>query len=252
MPETQERIVSKMPDKQVPAYRRIKDDIIRQIVDREISVGQSLLSERELGIKYGLSRTTVRHALNELEMQGYLYRLQGKGTFVSNHKMEQALIGITGFSDDMQRRNKIPESRVLSMGVCAADKVTANALKLQLGASVVKLERLRIADHVPMAVEHAYLNFDLTKGILGYDLSNRSLYQILRTEFHLQFRNGSQYLEATQTDLEHSRLLGVPVGSVALSLERHISIMDGTPLEVVYSIYRGDLFRFYIELEGSK
>ena len=236
----------------VPAYRMIKEDILRQIDQGELLPDQCLLSERDMCLKYGISRMTVRQAINELEMQGYLYRIQGKGTFVSSRKMEQPLIGITGFSDDMRSRGKVPGSQMLAAGTRGADKTLASALSVPLGSQVIELKRLRLADHVPMALEDAYLNYDLCKDILKFDLSNASLYHILKEELGLELRKGRQYMEATRTDAAQSKLLEVPEGTVALAIERHISTGDGTPLEVVYSVYRGDLFRFYIELDGTK
>ena len=138
------------------------------------------------------------------------------------------------------------------MTVTEADKTVANALQVQLGSQVIKLERLRLADKVPMAVECSYLNYDLCKGIFDYDLSNVSLYHTLENQLGLELRKGSQYMEAVLMDAKQASLLEVPVGSVALSIERHIASGDGTTLEVVYSIYRGDLFRFYIELDGNR
>lgn len=238
--------------RQIPTYRMIKEDILRQINEDELSTGQCLLSERDMCLRYGTSRMTVRQAVNELEMQGYVYRIQGKGTFVSSRKMEQSLIGITGFSDDMRRRGKVPGSKVLIMTTCGADKALASSLDVPLGSKLIELKRLRLADHVPMALERAYLNYDLCKDILEYDLSNASLYHILQNELGLELGKGKQYMEATLTDPTQSNLLQVPVNTVALAIERHIATEDGIPLEVVYSVYRGDRFRFYIELDGAK
>ena len=116
-----------------PLYKYIKDDIVRQIKDGVYKPDQCLPSERDFCLIYGTTRMTVRHALNDLEVEGVVYRLQGKGTFVAGAKLVQPLMQVPGFTEDMQRRGKIPSSRLLYAGVQKANHIIASDLGIGLG-----------------------------------------------------------------------------------------------------------------------
>ena len=240
-----------MNEKQQPIYRRIKEDILAQINSDQLRVGYCLPSERDMCDSYKASRTTVRLAINELETEGYIFRIQGKGTFVANRKFEQPLMSITGFSDDMRRRGREPGSKVIEKDICKADKVLAGKMDVPLGSRLIHIRRLRLADGEPIALETSYLNYDICQKVLEKDLTNASLYDFLKHDLRLILRKGKQYMEATLTDEEQSKLLSVPEKSPVLAIERHISEGNGRPIEIVYSVYRGDKFRFYVELEGD-
>lgn len=231
-----------------PIYKEIRNIILAQIADGTLRPGQCLPSERDMCQLYNTSRMTVRQAVNELEMQGRLYSVQGKGTFVATSKVEQPFISLTGFSDDMRNRGMNPGSKVLGCSVIGADNELANKLRLPLGEKVISLERLRLADGAPMALEHSCMNYHYAQKIMEYNLENASLYHILENELGLKLKKGKQYMEVSRINKVQAQQLDVPANSYGLSIERHTYIEGGIPLEIVYSIYRGDLFRFYIEL----
>ena len=232
-----------------PIYKHIKDDIIRQIEEKTYGPNQCLPSERDLSLKYETTRMTVRHALNDLEAEGVVYRLQGKGTFVSATKLVQPLMRASGFSQDMLRRGKVPSSRVLFSGVMKADHVIAKDLRIGLGQDYILVKRLRLADETPMAIEATALNMELCGDILKSDLSTGSLYEKLRGQ-GLRLVTGNQYMEAALAGAEQAELLNIPKGAAVLHIERHVSDELGRPVEATYSTYRGDQYRLFIEFDG--
>lgn len=236
-------------EKQLPTYKLIRDDVLGQITQGALAPGQSLPSERDMCLQYGTSRMTVRQAISELEVQGYVYKIQGKGTFAANRKVIQPLFHISGFSEDMRKRGKTPTSQVLFFGLRQADKRIAGHLGIPLGEIYICAKRLRLADGMPMAIETSCLNYSLCSELLSRDLAKESLYQILTSVVGLNLKSGNQYLEAGLADAEQSALLSVPAGSAVLLIERHISTDAGTPVEVAFSVYRGDLYSFYVEFD---
>lgn len=232
-----------------PIYKLIKEDILRQIEEKIYRPNQCLPSERDLSLRYGTTRMTVRHALNDLEAEGVVYRLQGKGTFVSGTKLVQPLMRASGFSQDMLRRGRKPSSKVLFAGVMKADHIIAKDLHIGLGQEYVLVKRLRLADDTPMAIEATALSRELCGDILDSDLDHGSLYEKLRRQ-GLNLVNGNQYMEAALANGEQAELLQIPKGAAVLHIERHVSDELGRPVEATYSTYRGDQYRLFIEFDS--
>ena len=216
-------------------YKTIRDDLLRAIENGSLQPDQALPSERELCQRYGTSRMTVRHAVTELESLGSVYRMQGKGTFVSGRKLIQPLMQVSGFTEDMAKRGKKASSQILFAGEKKADAAIARGL--------------RIAPGEPMAIENTALNASLCRGILDTDLKNHSLYAAL-TSRGLALKTGEQYMEAALADAAQAKLLDIPEGAPVLLIERHVTNPEGVTVEVTYSAYRGDSYRFYIEFDG--
>ena len=144
-------------------YKTIRDDLLRAIENGSLQPDQALPSERELCQRYGTSRMTVRHAVTELESLGSVYRMQGKGTFVSGRKLIQPLMQVSGFTEDMAKRGKKASSQILFAGEKKADAAIARGLRIAPGEPYILIRRLRLADGVPMAIEHTALNASLCR-----------------------------------------------------------------------------------------
>lgn len=216
-------------------YKTIRDDLLRAIENGSLQPDQALPSERELCQRYGTSRMTVRHAVTELESLGSVYRMQGKGTFVSGRKLIQPLMQVSGFTEDMAKRGKKASSQILFAGEKKADAAIARGLRIAPGEPYILIRRLRLADGVPMAIENTALN--------------ASLYAAL-TSRGLALKTGEQYMEAALADAAQAKLLDIPEGAPVLLIERHVTNPEGVTVEVTYSAYRGDSYRFYIEFDG--
>src|SRR5215831_6295741 len=154
----------------LPRYYQLKEIMREKINTGEWKPGDLIPSERERGEQYGISRMTARQAITELVNEGLFYREQGKGTFVSRHKITQQLINLTGFTEDMKARGQRPGSRVISAQMLQADEVLAERLHLKPGQVVFRLQRLRLADHEPLAIEISHLSFMGCERLLEEDL----------------------------------------------------------------------------------
>ena len=147
----------------VPKYSQLRE-ILLDLVETELDADQSIPSERELSARFGLSRMTVRQAVDHLVSEGRLYRVQGKGTFVARPKIEMPL-RLTSFTEDMRARGLQPGSRDLDRRTDGASAHLARMLKIAPGDRVHVIERLRTADGIPMAVERSHVPEAVAPGL---------------------------------------------------------------------------------------
>jgi GntR family transcriptional regulator len=233
----------------LPLYHQLKEVILSRIDSGAWQPGMQLPSERELCDQFGISRITVRQALTELESEGRLARDQGRGTFVAHPRIEQHLTRLTGFTQDMKVRGQRPGSMVLEALVVRATASVAHRLQLDAAnRQVVLLKRLRTANGEPVAVETAYLNERLCRGLAQEDLGDRSLYALLTERYGIVPTRAEQQLEAVACPPSEAKLLNVRKGSPVLHLHRTTFSQHHQPFETVESFYRGDKYVFYAEL----
>jgi GntR family transcriptional regulator len=220
-------------------------EAVLDLIER-LTVGDAIPSERQLSADLGVSRLTVRAALDELVREGYLVRRRGSGTFVGEPKIAQELT-MTSFTEDMRRRGMRPASRTLDLSVTTAGAWLGRCLNVSPSERVVVAKRLRLADSATMAIETLHVPESLVAGLTERDLENHSFYELLRTRYGITIASGLQTIEPTVTDEEESTALGVPLHSPAFLFERTSRTEDGTVVEFVRSIYRGD--RYYLVTE---
>jgi GntR family transcriptional regulator len=212
-----------------------------------LGVGDAIPSERQLGVDLGVSRLTVRAALDELVREGYLVRRRGAGTFVAEPKVAKG-IDINSFSDDMRARGMTPESRTLDLRVEPAGARMGRILHVSPGEPVVAVKRLRLADGEPMAIELLHVRQSLVPAMTAADLEENSFYDLLASRYDISIVGGSQTIEPTVTNEEESSALGVPLHSPALLFERVTRAASGDIVEFTSSTYRGDRYRLVTEL----
>lgn len=234
-----------------PLYQRLMELLQEEIDAGRLKPGDQVPSERELADQYSMSRMTVRHALTELVNEGILYRQQGKGTFVALPKIRQKLGGLTSFTEDMVSRGLRPGAHVLSVQVVPAPYRVRHALGLPddaAAAEVLRVERLRLADGEPMALEVTHLPLTRIHGLSGENLDNVSLYERLQ-QYGVVPNHATQTIEPAAADAALARVLKVREGALLLLLERTTYDQRGEAIEFVSSHYRGDRYRFMVELQ---
>jgi GntR family transcriptional regulator len=212
-----------------------------------LSVGDAIPSERQLGIDLGVSRLTVRAALDELVREGYLVRRRGAGTFVAEPKVAKG-IDISSFSDDMRARGLKPGSRTLDLRTELAGARLGRILHVSPSEQILSVKRLRLADGDPMAVELLHTIASLVPGLTAKDLEENSFYELLEHRYGVSIVGGTQTVEPTVTNEEESAALGVPLHSPALLFERVTRSSAGQLVEFTSSTYRGDRYRLVTEI----
>ena len=212
-----------------------------------LNVGDSIPSERQLAGDLGVSRLTVRAALDELVREGYLLRRRGAGTFVAEPKVAKGMT-ISSFSEDMRQRGLTPGSRTLELQVVPAGARLGRILHVSPAEPVTVAKRLRLADGEPMAIELLHVRESLLPGLSATDLEADSFYDLLANRYGIEIVGGEQTVEPTVTDEEESATLGVPLHSPALLFERVTRSPTGEIVEFTVSVYRGDRYRIVSEL----
>ena len=219
-----------------------------QVIDliERAGVGGALPSERQLSVDLGVSRLTVRAALDELVREGFLVRRRGSGTFVREPKIAQEL-AMTSFSEEMRRRGMTPGSRTLSLETTTAGAYLGRCLHVSPSERVVVAKRLRLADGESMAIETLHVPESLVPGLEPKDLDS-SFYELLDERYGITIVGGMQTIEPTVTNEEESEALDVPLHSPAFLFERTTRSENDDIVEFVRSIYRGDRYRLVSEL----
>jgi GntR family transcriptional regulator len=232
----------------LPRYYQLKEIIRERIVSGDWTPGSLIPSERELCERYGISRMTARQSITELVNEGLLYREQGKGTYVGRPKIAQQLLRLTGFSEDMQARAQRPGAKVLSAEMWPADETTAERLRIRTGQPIYRLQRLRLADAEPLALETSCISFIGCERMLDNDLERDSLYQLLEVTYDVPPLEAEQEFEADLAGDEEAILLEVLTGSPVLRTRRVTTTRRNQPIEYATSVYRGDKYRFYTRM----
>lgn len=229
----------------VPKYYRLKRHLLAMTVD--LPPGSPVPPERTLALEFDTSRTTVRQALQELVVEGRLERVQGRGTFVAHPKVAQVL-QLTSYTEDMRAQGLEPTSRMLDVGVVTADDGLASRLGMKPGGKVYRLQRLRMANGEPMAVETTHLSTKRFPGLRKQLVSYGSLYALLGEVYGVHLAEAEETIETALATPDEASLLGTDVGLPLLQLSRHSFTEEGEPVEWVRSLYRGDRYKFVTRL----
>lgn len=232
----------------IPIYHQLEENIRSQILAGELKPNEPIPSERDYCDQYQISRMTVRQALSNLVNEGLLYRKKGTGTFVNEHKLNQSLNGLTSFSEEMIARGLSPSSDILSFGTVPASRSVAKKLEIDIKEPVLKIERIRLADQAPMAIETAYMPVALTAG-LTEEMARDSIYHFIEKHLSLKISEAVQEIEAIIASEDEARHLKIEKGSPVLKIRMVSYLEDHTPFEYVDSSFRADRYRFYAQLK---
>jgi GntR family transcriptional regulator len=228
---------------------------LKRAIEERIEAGSwapdaQLPSERQLCDQFGISRITVRQALDELVREGRLVRSHGRGTYVAQPHLRKPVDPLVSFTYDMQSHGMQAGARVLRFDVVAPPPHVMAALELGPADNMILLKRLRLANGRPMAVETVHLPGARVPGLLSEDLNDRSLYDTLNEKFQIVPDRASQQWQAVACPHSDARLLGLTRGSPVLRIEQTTYDRDGRPFEHMESFFRGDKFVFVAELSN--
>jgi GntR family transcriptional regulator len=232
----------------VPLYQQVADRLRRGIIAGEYPIGAQLPSEEELCQEFGVSRITVRAALRQLTDARLLWRRRGKGTFVASPPVEHQLIRLTDFVEDMTAAGLHPASRVLLLHEEAAPDDVAQQLGVGVGTRVVRLDRLRLADGNPIAVDSSFLPLRFGHLLDDSRLAEETIYQQLERRFGIIIHAGTFVVEATDAPEPIASALGIRQGASVLLVHRTARTELGEAVFYQRRFYRADRVRFRLEL----
>lgn len=232
----------------LPLYRQLEEIMKQRITNQDWVAGTRIPTETELIEEFGVSRTTVREAVDQLVQEGLLDKLQGRGTFVRRQPLEVPLGPLTGFAEEVLERGQIPSATLLSTELSRDFFYEAHQLKVPHGEAVLRIERVRLADGEPIALERTFWPRAVGELLLEEDLNRAQFYPILE-------RHGVYLVEADEKILaanaseEEVRILGVEPGEALLEMRRVSYGEDGRPVEFARNRYRSDRYFYQVHLK---
>ncbi|MCQ1528955.1 GntR family transcriptional regulator [Lutispora saccharofermentans] len=239
-------------DRPTPLYQQLKDTLRANIINGDLSPHEKVPTERELSEMYNVSRITVRQALADLTNEGFIYKVQGKGTFVSPPKVEQPLFSVTPFEETLKAKGIIPSTQLLEWKSESADFEIATKLAIPISSSVIKLTLLGLGDKEPMAIYNSFfsetLGREMVKSAEFNEKSQRSYTTIdlYKSIPDIKPKMQNQSFEALPANGTISDILKIPYGAPVFFVTSIIYDMDDRPIELKTAAYRGDKYRFNI------
>ena len=229
----------------IPAYIRSHDALKKKIDDGFWEISQRLPSERDLADDYEVSRMTLRQAITLLVEEGILERRVGSGTYVASHRVQEKMRGTTSFTEIVRSQGKTPSSQVVSYQHKPANETEIQQLQLKTSDYVVRMERVRYADNMPLVFEVASIPEKLIREFKREDIAEH-FFQTL-TDNGYEIGKSQQTIYAKNASERVANYLKVPKNHAVLALTQVSYFTDGRPFEYVHSQYVGDRFEFYLE-----
>ncbi len=229
----------------IPLYFQMAQIIEKAIREGDLPPGSRLENEVALGQRLGLSRPTVRRAIQEVVAKGLLVRRRGIGTQVVQGQVTRGL-ELTSLYDDLVQSGQHPSTDVLSMETVAAAAPVAERLGLDEGAPVIHLRRVRRADGVPVAILENWLPGDVAE-LSSDDIQEHGLYQMLRSR-GVTMRVAQQRIGARKATSEEADILGLERGGAVLTMERTAFDASGRAVEWGRHCYQPDVYAFEVTL----
>lgn len=235
----------------VPLHTQIREILRTRILDGTYEPHSQLPTESALTKTFRVSRITVRQALHDLQNEGLIFKIHGKGAFVSKPKAFQDLARLQGFAEAMHHYGYETFNKLIGLRYLAPDKSVAAMLKMPRGDEVVEIRRVRYLNREPISLDVSYLPRAVGERLEREDLATRDIFLILENEYDLALGHAELSIEATTADEPLAQLLAIGEGAPILRIQRLTCITDGTPLDFEYLYYRGDAFQYRLRIERA-
>jgi len=232
----------------IPLHEQISSFLRTKIESGALEPHAQLPSEHELCAQFGVSRVTVRRALQTLEADGAVYRRQGLGSFVCERRVPQGLVRMTDFAEDMRRAGMEATSRILHQENEPCPPTVAEHLGVAPGSSVLRLDRLRLGDGVPFALDRTWLPPYYAQLLVGHDLTGDTLYQVLEKEYGISALSARLRISAAVADRDSAEPLGIEVGAPLLQIERTSRTLGEKAIYFQRRFYRSDRIAYELEV----
>jgi GntR family transcriptional regulator len=235
-----------------PLYVQIKDTLRARILDGTYAPHTQMPSEHELCAMFEVSRITVRQALGDLQKEGLLFKLHGKGTFVSKPKAFQNVTSLQGFAEAMSSMGYEIVNQLRSFRIVKADRHVAQRLNLPEGAPVAEIHRVRLLNREPVSLELTWVPEALGKRLANADLVTRDIFLILENDCGVPLGHADVSIDAMLADDDIAQALRVEDGSPVLRIERLTHDASGAPIDYEYLYFRGDAFQYRLRVDRQK
>jgi len=236
----------------IPLYYQLKTILLEYIKTHSATPEAPIPTEVEISEHFCISRPTVRQAINELVVEGYLYRIKAKGTFITKPKINQDFLQILdSFNNEMKKKGMTASTKMLQKGIEKSDEKVSNALKIPLNTKIIRLDRLRYADNMPIVFVTSYLPYTKCSRLMSKNLETESIYEVLEKEFSISVVRASRSLESILAGENEAKLLEIDKGSPVQYFESIAYLEDNTPIEYSFAKYRGDRYKFIFELKRN-
>ena len=233
-------------DSPIPLYYQLKQVLADSITSGQLQPGDLFPTEEQLQEEFNLSRTTVRQALKELEIEGLVSRYRGRGTFVTQPKIDHSAEPHFSLTDALLRQGIQPSWRVLSAEWVPSTSDVAHAFGLEAGTPVFRLRRLRLTNGEPIGYHVAHVSPTLAAYIGKEQFEAGGSLHYLRSNETLDNSYANRTLEAVGAPTEVAELLSIEPGSPILLIRRQVMSQDGSVLETLQAMYRGDRLQYNI------
>lgn len=230
----------------IPIYMQIAEDIRSKIIDGEFKINSKIPTEDEIVEQYGVSRMTGRNAVTELVNEGLVYRVHGKGVFVTRKKLERNLNRLNGFYEDMREKGYKPGSKILQFYKRIPTQREQHILEIKSNQEVYYIRRIRYIDEIPIALQNLIVPVQRVPNLNKVDLNHRSFYAYLEKN-GTPLKKAEQRMEAIVAP-EIAKEMGIPKELPFFYFERISSDENEVPLELLYSYFRGDHYSYAITL----
>jgi len=232
----------------VPLYTQVKESLREGILDGTYPPHSQLPPESEIGNIFDVSRITVRQALHDLQNEGLIFKVPGKGTFVSKPKAFQELTQLEGFAEAMSRQGHEIYNRVIGIRTVLATTKLAQQLQVREGTPLAEIRRIRLLNREPVSLELTYVSEALGERLRREDLARRDIFLILENDYGFALGQASLSIDAAPADMEVAAALQTSVGLPVLRIERLTHNAAGRPLDFEYLYFRGDAFQYRLQL----
>lgn len=233
----------------VPLYYQFKQNLLGRFENDEFPIGKPIPAEMDLVVEYGISRATVRRAMQELEHDGYIHRLPGKGTFVLRTRIKRGLTRMSSFTEDMQERGQKVTSRLLDFCLKVPPPYIADQFGVGSHEALLYIHRLRLADGSPIVINLSYIKLPTRVSLSEIEVrAASSLWALLELK-GLRLIESDKVIEAVLACEEHAVLLDVPVGTALLQVEGMAYTVNHIPVEYSRVISSGQRYKYSIHLE---
>lgn len=226
---------------ETPLYQQLAHSIKKAVDEQKLKENDKIPAENEFCKIYDLSRTTVRQALDILEKDGYIYKLKGKGSYVSTPKIYQNRSSFSKFYDDIRSLGKIPVSKIISLKVKVANAYVKEKMQLEENDLICQIKWVRYGNNEPLIYETINLNYKLVDGIETKELTEKKLYDILTEEYGIKMTHGKELFYPCKLDLNEAKNLGLKENDLGMKVER-IVFQGKDVVEYTTSTVRGDRF----------